>query len=63
MKAEYYVHYLQSIVKSKDSEKIKLLANKLEQYDEAKEALNEKGYGVKVVTLMDIIKEEVPQNV
>lgn len=62
MKTKYWKDYIMKIVLDRDEEQLNLLAQLLEEADEAKQELRNKGYGWIGLSLLKTIQEEVKSN-
>jgi hypothetical protein len=62
MKAKYWEERIKEIVNNNDEESIKLLAKLIEEAEQAKQELRNKGYGWIGLSLLKTIIEEVPNH-
>ena len=60
MKAEFWNKRIKEIVQNNDEESIKLLSEMLEQSEQAKQELRNKGYGWTGLSLLETVINEVP---
>jgi hypothetical protein len=60
MKAEFWENRIKEIVTNNDNESIKLVAKLIEEAEQAKQELRNKGYGWTGLSLLNTVLEEVP---
>jgi len=60
MKAEYWKERIKEIVSNNDEESLTLLAKLIEEAEQAKQELRNKGYGWTGLSLLKTVIEEVP---
>ena len=63
MKAEHWKKHIIDIVNFDDMESLELLTKLLEEADEAKQELRNKGYGWTGLSLLKTVIEEVPNSI
>ena len=60
MKAEFWNKRIKEIIQNNDEESIQLLSEMLEQSEQAKQELRNKGYGWTGLSLLETVLNEVP---
>lgn len=60
MKAKYWEERIKEMVNNNDEESIRLLAELIEEAEQAKQELRNKGYGWTGLSLLKTVIEEVP---